>query len=95
MPVPQGPTSATHAGTSYVVPCYVYAEDLASALIGPFANVAEAEAHIAFCAARGDAADACVVSANQAADLRNAGRICMELTAQQDREWQLEEEARG
>jgi hypothetical protein len=36
---------------------YIYFQDLGDALIGPFFSQAEIDAHIAFCAKRGDAAE--------------------------------------
>jgi hypothetical protein len=65
------------------MPFYVFAEDLVGALIGPFATVTDAQAHIAFCEARGDGAEMCVVADDEVAELGD--RVAYRLTPDQDR----------
>lgn len=67
---------------------YVYAEDLASALIGPFDDRAAAEAHVVFLAERGDAAEGRVVTEAEAAAMEEPG---MRLTPDEDRDWRTPE----
>lgn len=62
---------------------YVYAEDLCAGLVGPFLDRASAEAHVAFCAARGDADPGRIVDDREAQTLR--GPDTLELTAEEDR----------
>ncbi len=62
---------------------YVYAEDLASALIGPFHQQSVAETHIIYCQRRGDGAEMRVVDSAEAALLRPD--IGTECTPREDR----------
>lgn len=64
---------------------YVFGEDLVAGLVGPFAARIDAEAHIAFCDARGDADPGRVVDATHADLLRRAGLVDVEVTPDQDR----------
>lgn len=68
---------------------WVYAEDLVSALIGPFDNRAEAEAHVEFCAERGDASEAegntRILTDEEVAPLR--GTVGMIMTPDEDRNY--------
>lgn len=57
-------------GLGVAVAFFLFGSDLAFALIGPFASVADAEAHAAFCVARGDAAILRVVGSAEADAVR-------------------------
>jgi hypothetical protein len=63
---------------------YIFGEDLASALVGPFLTREEAEQHLKFCADRGDGARSEVISGFVARkiDERNIG---IYLTPEEDK----------
>lgn len=63
---------------------YIYAEDLASGLIGPFESENAAHNHVTFCRMRGDADPGAVITATEAWNLRREGRVDMEMTPEQD-----------
>jgi hypothetical protein len=64
---------------------FIYSEDLASALIGPFANREEAQAHLKFCEERGDGARSEIIS-GFIARLIPDSEIGIRLTPAQDKE---------
>lgn len=67
---------------------FVYAEDFAGALIGPFDDTDAANDHIEFCRKRGDGAEARIVTEQEAMDI-DAGwpGAIMKLTPQEDRDY--------
>lgn len=61
-----------------VQPFYVYSEDLAAGLVGPFLTRQQAEAHVAFCRIRGDADPGTVLTWQEAgAKLANPGMMLL------------------
>lgn len=65
---------------------FILAEDLAAAVVGPFANSFEAEAHMAFCRQRGDSATMEVAS-EALADKWAIKHAALQMTAIEDRNW--------
>jgi hypothetical protein len=63
---------------------YVFGEDMASALVGPFDTREEAQAHVAFCEARGDGARHEVISSFIAARLDPAS-VHLQMTPDEDK----------
>lgn len=71
---------------------YIYAEDLCSALIGPFDTKEDAEAHVKFCKERGDCATMDILTADEADRGSKMQEIGMRLTPEEDRRWNAEED---
>jgi hypothetical protein len=63
---------------------FILAEDMAAAVVGPFGNSYEAEAHIAFCKMRGDSAEMEVTS-ESLADKWAIKHGALRMTAEEDR----------
>lgn len=68
-------------------PWFVFGEDPAAGLIGPFSTPTEAAEHVRFCKQRGDSAENRVVNGEEAAKLRkDYGSVMIELTPEEDKE---------
>ena len=64
---------------------YLYCEDFAAAVVGPFDDRESAEDHIRYCERRGDGATMQVVTEQEAHDLADEHPNCVWMTPTEDR----------